>query len=111
VVLGVGRWAYEPQAQEAQVEGGEEQAAAPRVPSYITLMVSPQDALVLKLAREIGADIDLAVRAEEDLQVFGTQEVTLDYVMARFGINLPTSQPYTVEHITRVRAQRSGGGE
>jgi Flp pilus assembly protein CpaB len=108
-VLGVGRWAYKPKPQEEQVQGEEQQPQVSLIPIHVTLMVSPQDALVLKLAREIGADIDLAVRAEEDIQVFSTQEVTLDYVMARFGINLPTSQPYTVEHIEKVRALRTPG--
>jgi hypothetical protein len=60
-------------------------------------MLSPQDALVLKLAREHGATIDLAVRAQDDHQVFATQQVTLDYIMARFGVSLPPKQPYAIE--------------
>jgi Flp pilus assembly protein CpaB len=106
-VLGVGRWAYEPQPEEGQTE--EEQAVQQRPPSYVTLMLSPQDALVLKLGRESGALMELAIRAEGDLQPFATQQVTLDYVMARFGVSLPAKQPYTIEHIDAVRAQRAGG--
>ena len=45
--------------------------------------------------------IDLAVRAQDDHQPFTTQQVTLDYIMARFGISLPAKQPYTVEKLER----------
>ena len=96
-VLGVGRWAQEltPEQEEAQAEAGE--PVPVQLPSYITVMVTPQDALVLKLAREVQAQIELAVRAEDDEQQFTTQQVTLDYILARFGISLPTKQPYTLE--------------
>lgn len=99
-VLGVGRWAQEltPEQEEAQAEAGE--PVPVELPSFITVMVTPQDALVLKLAREMQARIDLAVRSEEDAQVFTTQQVTLDYILARFGVTLPTKQPYTLESLT-----------
>jgi pilus assembly protein CpaB len=106
-VLGVGRWAYAPQPTEEQVQAAEEGEAIPQQPpSYITLMLTPQDALVLKLARESGSSIELAVRAEDDLQLFTTQQVTLDYILARFGVSMPAKQPYAIEHVDAVRAQR-----
>ncbi|NLF13281.1 MAG: Flp pilus assembly protein CpaB [Anaerolineaceae bacterium] len=105
-VLGVGRWeqeevltAEEIQQQQQQQQG---QPVAPELPAFITLMVTPQDALVLKLAREAGASIDLAVRAEDDVQQFVTQQVTLDYLMARFSIGLPTKQAYTIQELRSV---------
>ncbi len=106
-VLGVGRWEQEQVSGEQEAQPGEEggQPVPPELPAFITLMVTPQDALVLKLAREGGASIDLAVRAEEDVQQFATQQVTLDYLMARFSIALPARQAYTVE------ALRSLAGE
>ncbi len=98
-VLGVGRWdTGQPVGEEQQVASGQEPAAV-EPPQYITLMLSPQDALVLKLAREMGASIDLAVRAQDDHQVFTTQQVTLDYIMARFGVSLPAKQPYTIQEL------------
>lgn len=105
-VLGVGRWIKE----EIPVEQAEdaERAGEPvgiELPQYITLMLTPQDALVLKLAREYSASIDLAVRAQDDIQVFATQEVTLDYILARFGINLPAQQPYSLKYIETVRPE------
>lgn len=97
-VLGVGRWQQEQVQTEEETEQQQQgQPVAPELPAYITLMVTPQDALVLKLAREAGASIDLAVRAEDDVQQFATQQVTLDYLMARFSIGLPAKQAYTIE--------------
>jgi len=106
-VLGVGRWAYQPQPtteeQQQQAARGEPIQVEP--PQYVTLMVTPQDALVLKLAREYGASIDLAVRAQDDMQQFTTQQVTLDYILARFGVSLPSRQPYSIESIQRAIPQ------
>jgi Flp pilus assembly protein CpaB len=101
-VLGVGRWNYKETAvQEQQAQGRNQEAAPPpeKPPEYITLMLQPQDALVLKLAREYKASIDLAVRAEDDAQPFATQQVTLDYILTRFGVSLPPRQPYTIEQL------------
>jgi pilus assembly protein CpaB len=101
-VLGVGRWNYKvTAAQEQQAQGRNQEAAAPpeEPPEYITLMLEPQDALVLKLAREYKASIDLAVRAVDDGQPFATQQVTLDYILTRFGLSLPPKQPYTIEQL------------
>ncbi|MFN2241157.1 MAG: Flp pilus assembly protein CpaB [Anaerolineae bacterium] len=99
-VIGVGRWAQEltPEQEQAQADGGE--PVPVELPRFITVLVTPQDALVLKLAREMEAKIELAVRSEEDAQVFTTQQVTLDYILARFGVTLPTKQPYTLESLT-----------
>jgi pilus assembly protein CpaB len=101
-VLGVGRWAYEqPAPSEQQTQSSDENATPVPVqpPKYVTLMLQPQDALVVKIAKEYGSRIDLAVRAVDDQQDFATQSVTLDYILARFGIDLPTKQPYTIESL------------
>jgi Flp pilus assembly protein CpaB len=98
-VLGVGRWAQQLTPEQEQAQAESEEPATVELPSYITVMVTPQDALVLKLAREVGANIQLAVRAEGDAQQFTTQQVTLDYILARFGISLPTKQPFSLESL------------
>ena len=95
-VLGVGRWNYQVQTKEqAQTQEGQEPVVEP--PTYITLMLLPQDALVLKLARETQASIDLAVRQREDMQDFSTEQVTLQYLMTRYSISVPAKQNYTIE--------------
>jgi hypothetical protein len=45
------------------------------------------------------------VRAQDDAQQFVTQQVTLDYILARFGVALPVKQPYSLEFISTVRPQ------
>ncbi len=107
-VLGVGRWDYSPPPpEEGEAKGGkQQQTVEAEPPRYITLMLPPQDALVLKLAREYGASIDLAVRAQGDGQVFTTQQVTLDYILARFGVTVPPKQPYSLGSDLVVTEQR-----
>jgi pilus assembly protein CpaB len=105
-VLGVGRWVKEQVPQEEQDNLARTGEPVPvELPHFITLMVSPQDALVLKLAREDNAQIDLAIRAKDDLQEFTTQQVTLDYIMARFGVSLPVRQPYSIWGINTARPE------
>jgi pilus assembly protein CpaB len=104
-ILGVGRWAYQQQPTTEQQQAASGEPVQVELPQYVTLMVTPQDALVLKLAREYGASIDLAVRAQDDMQQFTTQQVTLDYILARFGVSLPSKQPYSIEYIQRAIPQ------
>ena len=105
-VLGVGRWnKEEPSPEEAEDQARSGEPVPVEMPKYITLMVTPQDALVLKLAREGGASIDMAIRAQDDLQQFTTQEVTLDYILARFGVTVPTKQPYSIDYVESARPQ------
>ncbi|MBN1658085.1 MAG: Flp pilus assembly protein CpaB [Anaerolineae bacterium] len=106
-VIGVGRWEEPQTPTEAAAEQQQQQrqgdtAVEPVLPGYITVMVTRQDALVLKLAREIGARIDLAVRAEDDVELVQTQQVTLDYLMARFGVSVPAKQPYTIKAVDEL---------
>jgi len=97
-VLGVGRWQYmAPTPEPGQQTGGDTATTAGEPPQYITLMLAPQDALVLKLAREHKASIDLAIRSKDDTQDFATQQVTLEYILSRFGVSLPEKQEYTIE--------------
>jgi pilus assembly protein CpaB len=102
-VLGVGRWEHEDEQATEEQQPRAQQPVAAALPKYVTVMVTPQDALVLKLAREHGMSIDLAVRAQDDAQQFATQQVTLDYIMARFSVSLPGQQPYTIQDVEDVQ--------
>ncbi|MEJ2209219.1 MAG: Flp pilus assembly protein CpaB [Anaerolineae bacterium] len=112
-ILGVGRWEHEEDqpTEEEQAQQQAQQPVAQVLPEYITVMVTPQDALVLKLAREQGLSIDLAVRAQDDAQQFATQQVTLDYIMARFGVSLPGQQPYTVQDVNQAQPRPTSESE
>jgi pilus assembly protein CpaB len=106
-VLGVGRWSYGPSPLDEQTADTQQTRNETPVepPQYMTVMLSPQDALVIKLAREYGASIDFAVRAQDDHQQFATQQVTLDYILARFGVTQPVKQPYAIDAATETRPE------
>jgi hypothetical protein len=52
----------------------------------VTLLVTPQDALVLKYLQEMGADLDLVLRAAGDTGTVLTEPVLLRYVLDRYQI-------------------------
>ncbi len=64
------------------------------VPDLITLVVAPQDALVLNYALKSGADFAFALRAAGDAALVDTESVTLQYLIERYRISLPAKLPY-----------------
>jgi hypothetical protein len=65
----------------------------------LLLIVSPQDALVLKWADEAGAAMHVALRSHDDAGVPlpSTEPVTLQYMVDRFNIALPPGLEYGVQ--------------
>jgi pilus assembly protein CpaB len=57
-------------------------------PLLVTLMVTPQDALILKYARERGT-VDLVLRSPNFHDLVETDPVYLDYIMRRFDLPRP----------------------
>jgi hypothetical protein len=65
----------------------------------VTLIVSPQDALVLKWALETNSSIDLVMRSAVDQDVYAQPEaVTLQYMLDRFQISVPPKLPQAPEN-------------
>jgi Flp pilus assembly protein CpaB len=63
----------------------------------LTLVVTPQDAMVLKYALELGANVDLVLRSPADeKKEFDTSSVTLEYLFDEFGIEVPEKLPYGI---------------
>mgnify|MGYP005838566897 CR=1 FL=1 len=62
----------------------------------VILVVSPQDALVLKALVELQANIDLALRRPGDDVIISTDSVSQDYIIARYGFVIPPKLPYAV---------------
>jgi Flp pilus assembly protein CpaB len=134
-VLDVGLWKADlpalpiptatPVADEIPTE--EEPTPVPSAPSpaqaatqltSITLVVSPQDALVLKWAWETDASIDLVMRSAVDQDIYAQPEsVTLQYMLDRFQISVPPKLPHSPENNfqsqTLEKAQQTAptGGE
>jgi len=86
------------------------------VPDVITVVMSRQDALVLKYSLETGADIDFALRSalDNDLTDVSTDSVTLQYLMDFYDIVepplLPISQQPRIEEITNPTGEFQAGG-
>ncbi len=115
VVLHLGDW---PSVQGAPSGEGEEAAPEEEVASEyeriepLTLIVTPQDAMVLKYAEEAGASIDLILRSAQDRDkgTVTTEPVTLQYVFDRFNIEMPTKLPYGITPPARSLRHNSEDG-
>lgn len=94
-VLKVGLWGpVQPPAEEGGQQTEQQQQARARGPEFLTLLVSQQDALVLKFARDDPAfTVDFALRGVEDHSLVTTDSVTLEYLLTRFNIAQPTALP------------------
>lgn len=102
LVLGVGNWTDERETEPVPTPtpGGRQPnqvTTTPGLPNVITLALSQQDALVLKYAQEAGASITLVLRRNGDEGQVSTTSVTLQYLMDRFGIEVPPKLPFGVE--------------
>lgn len=101
LVLGVGNWPdEEAQPVPTPTPGGRqpnEVPSTPGLPNVITLALSQQDALVLKYAQEAGASITLVLRRNGDESQVSTTSVTLQYLIDRFGIEIPPKLPFGVD--------------
>jgi Flp pilus assembly protein CpaB len=73
----------------------------PQRPDIITLAVPPQDAVVLAYYVEAKIPVTFALRPAGDVGTSTTQPVTLEYIMRRYSIALPTKLQYGVEPAIR----------
>jgi len=88
-VLRVGTWRAGPAPSDEQ----EAAAKAQTEPGVFTVLLSRQDALVLKYLLEgpdkpplQGMKIDLLLRGAGDEEIVSTEAVTLGYMLARFNV-------------------------
>ncbi len=125
-VLRIGDWPIEEEAEPEEGEVSEETGEVEGEPVHptratvemMTLVVTPQDAMVLKYVEELGASIDLVLRSAGDTDQITTDSVTLQYVFDRFNIELPPKLPYGVSPPLRElrpgaagEVKGGGGGE
>lgn len=80
------------------------------VPDIVTLIMSRQDALVLKYALETGADIDFALRSVLDNSVTDvvTDSVTLQYIIDFYNVANPPRLSIAPEPRIDLMAEQSG---
>lgn len=78
-------------------EAGTVPTPTPIPPDVLLLALSPQQQLLLRYALETGADVDYALRGVEDGQLFNVENVDINYLLSRFGIEVPLDYEYTAE--------------
>lgn len=84
-----------------RAEGTAVPTAVPERPNVISLAVSPQDAVVLTHYVEAQIPVSFALRPANETGTVTTQAVTLDFVMTRYGIQVPRKLPYGIEPAIR----------
>ncbi len=105
MVLNVGMFALEAEkagsavAEPTQVVIDEESPApaGPAYPGSITIIVSPQDTLILNYLSLAGAKLSLALKSAGDTAPYTTDPVTLQYIMDQKNIPAPVKLPFGVE--------------
>lgn len=68
----------------------------PELPNAVLVALPPQQLLFLKYAVETSADIDFALRAANDGQLYTVQNVDLAYLLTQFDIQIPPNFNYTI---------------
>jgi pilus assembly protein CpaB len=70
---------------------------APVMPDMITIIVSPQDAVLINYAMLANIKLNFALRSPIDAQTITTEAVTLQYLMDQKAIPLPVKLPYGIQ--------------
>lgn len=69
----------------------------PTYPGSVTLVVSPQDTIVLNYLLLSGAKLSMALKGAGDTANYNTDPVTLQYIMDQKNIPSPVKLPYAIE--------------
>ena len=63
----------------------------------IVLALQPQQQLLLRYAVDVNAQLFFALRGVNDGQLYTVENMTLDYLLERFNVEIPPNLGYTVE--------------
>jgi len=91
----------EPVEEEPAGTGTPRATAAPPRPDIISLAVSPQEAVTMTYFVESKIPITFALRPANETGTQSTQQVTLEYIMGTYAIDVPARRPYGVEPAIR----------
>ena len=81
------------QQQQQQPAEGE----APVKPDIVTLIVSPQDAIMLSYLTYTKAQIALTLRNPSDQSRQATEAATLQFLLSQYNIPVPAKLPYALQ--------------
>jgi Flp pilus assembly protein CpaB len=106
IVLNVGNYAsnllgkdgqQKAAAAEAPAEGEAAPTTVTQSPDYISLIVTPQDAISLNYLVYSGAQITLVLRSANDDSRVQTEAATLQFLLDQYDIPVPVKLPYGVD--------------
>lgn len=87
----------EEQQANPPAQGEQTPTPQPPKPNFISLIVTPQDAITLNYLLSSGAQITFVLRNSEDDSRVQTEAVTLQYLLNQYNIPVPVRQPYSLQ--------------
>ena len=75
--------------------------ATPIPDDVVVVALQPQQQLLLRYAVEVNAQVFFALRGVNDGQLYSVENMTLDFLMDRFNVEIPPNLGYSVETIIR----------
>ena len=71
--------------------------ATPLPADVVVVALQPQQQLLLRYAVEVNAQVFFALRGVNDGQLYSVENMTLDYLLERFNVEVPPNLGYSVE--------------
>lgn len=71
--------------------------ATPPPPDVLVVALQPQQQLLLRYAVDVNAQILFALRGVNDGQLYSVENMTLDFLIDRFNVEIPPNLGYSVE--------------
>lgn len=75
--------------------------ATPSPADVVVVALQPQQQLLLRYAVEVNAQVFFALRGVNDGQLYSVENMTLDYLLERFNVEVPPNLGYSVEATIR----------
>jgi pilus assembly protein CpaB len=86
----------DPELPTATPGGGPVPTATPPPPNVVLIALPPQQQLFLKYALEVNADIDFALRSENDQGLYTIEGVDFNYLLEQFDIIVPPNAAFSI---------------
>ncbi len=71
--------------------------ATPSPADVVVVALQPQQQLLLRYAVDVNAQVFFALRGVNDGQLYSVENMTLDYLLERFNVEVPPNLGYSVE--------------
>lgn len=78
-------------------EGAPTPTPVPLTNNFLSLVVTPQDAVTMNYLLFSGAQLTLVLRATDDNTRVQTEAVTLQYLLTQYNIPVPVKLPYSFQ--------------